>query len=104
MSKAKFLFDFKSETQKMQPKDTKSLTDILEKVDAGIALPSGHINSFSNTDLIQILKEINHVACSGSMSPQYQTLVNHEATVRILFLIITKDYVIDDSSRDLSLQ
>jgi hypothetical protein len=55
----------------MQPKDTKSLSDILDKIDIGIALPTNHINSFSNSDLIQILKEINQIGISGKMTNQY---------------------------------
>ena len=55
------------------------------------------MNSFSNSDLVQILKEINQIAQSGKTSSQFKALVDHEATARILLVIITKDYAIRDA-------
>ena len=92
MSKAKFLSNASSQNSK----ETSDILQILKRLDETIALPNNHYNSFSNSDLVQILKEINQITHSGQTSPQYKALIEHDATVRILLVIITKDYVIDD--------
>ena len=49
-------------------KDTSYLVDILQQLDKSLELPYNHNNAFSFDDLIQILKEMNQIACKAKSS------------------------------------
>jgi hypothetical protein len=92
LSKAKFFLTKQSQDSGLQIKEISHLIEIIEAVDSSLRPKFQEIPevTFSLEDILQILKEMNHIASSSSKNSK--ELIGHEASANILLVLLTKDY------------
>ena len=92
LTKAKFLCSQDSKQKGLEIKDIGHVIEIIDAVEASLRIQfhnKPELN-FSITDIMQILKEMNHIALNNDKNSR--ELIAHESSSNILLVILTKDY------------